>query len=160
MKFNDALFGVLLIIFGAAIGWHISSYPEMSGQKFGPAVFPGLIAAGLAGCGLLLALRARFRRPGVRAPVFEIAAWTRSPALASNFALICGALVFYIVAADTLGFLITGTLLLFALFLKFGVSPLQAALVAPGSAIIIHLLFYKMLRVPLPWGLLEFMAGW
>jgi putative tricarboxylic transport membrane protein len=156
MKFNDALFGVLLIIFGAAIGWHISSYPEMSGQKFGPAVFPGMIAAGLAACGLLLALRT----VRVRAPVFEIAAWTRSPVLASNFALICAALIFYIVAADTLGFLITGTLLLFALFRKFGVSALQAALVAPGSAIVIHLLFYKMLRVPLPWGLLEFMAGW
>ena len=156
MKINDAVVGVFLIVFAAAIGWHIRDYPEMSGQKFGPAVFPGMIAAGLAACGLALALRS----VRIRAPVFELAAWTRSPALAGNFGLICGALIFYIVAADTLGFLITGSLLLFVLFRKFGVSALQAALVAPGSAIAMHLLFYKMLRVPLPWGLLEFMAGW
>jgi hypothetical protein len=32
--------------------------------------------------------------------------------------------------------------------------------VAPSAALVIHLLFYKLLKVPLPWGLLNFMAGW
>jgi putative tricarboxylic transport membrane protein len=37
---------------------------------------------------------------------------------------------------------------------------LPAILVAPAAALLIHLLFYKLLKVPLPWGVLDFMAGW
>lgn len=156
MKISDAAAGLLLLVLAAAIGYYISGFPAMSGQNYGAALFPGIISAGLAGCGaLLLARGARSK-----APAFEFADWTRSGALAGNFALVCGALVFYIVAADTLGFLITGTLLLIALFLKLGVRQLPAVIVAVASSVCIHLLFYKLLRVPLPWGLLEFMAKW
>jgi putative tricarboxylic transport membrane protein len=128
----------------------------MSGQRYGAALFPGLIAAGLAACGALLLAR------GLRekAPAFEFAPWTRVAPLAANFALVCGALLFYIYAADTLGFMVTGFLLLLALFLKLGVRPLTSVVVAPVAVLVIHLLFYKLLKVPLPWGILEFMAGW
>ena len=156
MKISDALAGVLLLVLAAAIGYYVSGFPPMSGQRYGAALFPGIIAAGLAGCGALLVLRGA----RTKAPAFEFAAWTRSGPPAANFALVCGALVFYIVAADTLGFLITGTLLLIALFLKLGVRQRTAVIVAVASAVCIHLLFYKLLRVPLPWGLLEFMAKW
>ena len=148
--------GALLLILAAAIGVYVSGFPGMSGQRYGAALFPAMIAAGLAACGALLLAR------GVRAkaPALEFAAWTRVPALAANFALICGALLFYIFAADTLGFMVTGTLLLLALFVKLGVRPLPAIVVAPAAALVIHLLFYKLLKVPLPWGILDFMAGW
>jgi putative tricarboxylic transport membrane protein len=156
VKINDAVMGALLLILAAAIGVYVSGFPGMSGQRYGAALFPGMIAAGLAGCGALLLAR------GVRekAPAFEFAPWTREAPLIANFALICGALLFYIFAADTLGFIVTGTLLLLALFLKLGVRPLPAIVVAPVAALVIHLLFYKLLKVPLPWGLLGFMAGW
>ena len=154
MKISDAVVGVLLLILAAAIGYYVSGFPAMSGQNYGAALFPGMIAAGLAGCGALLALRGA----RTKAPAFEFAAWTRSATLVANFALFCGVLVLYIFAVDTLGFLITGSLLLIALFLKLGVRQLPAVIVAVASAICIHLLFYKLLRVPLPWGLLEFMA--
>ena len=156
MKISDAVAGVLLLILAAAIGYYVSGFPAMSGQRYGAALFPGMIAAGLAGCGALLVLRGA----RTRTAAFEFAEWTRSGPLAANFALVCGVLVFYIVAADTLGFLITGTLLLIALFLKLRVRQLPAVIVAVASAVCIHLLFYKLLRVPLPWGLLEFMAKW
>ena len=156
MKINDAVMGALLLILAAAIGIYVSGFPGMSGQRYGAALFPGMIAAGLAACGALLLAR------GVRAkaPAFEFASWTRVPALAANFALVCGALLFYIYVAETLGFLVTGSLLLLALFLKLGVRPLPAIMVAPAAALVIHLLFYKLLKVPLPWGILAFMAGW
>lgn len=148
--------GGLLLVLAAAIGIYVSGFPGMPGQRYGAALFPGMIAAGLAACGALLLAR------GVRAkaPAFEFAPWTRVPALAANFALVCGALLFYIFAAEPLGFMVTGTLLLLALFLKLGVRPLPAVVVAPVAALVIHLLFYKLLRVPLPWGILGFMAGW
>jgi len=156
MKISNALMGGLLLILAAAIGIYVSGFPGMSGQRYGAALFPGMIAAGLAACGALLLAR------GLRekAPAFEFAPWTRVPALVANFALVCGALLFYVFAVEPLGFMVTGFLLLLALFLKLGVRPLTSIVVAPVAVLVIQLLFYKLLKVPLPWGVLDFMAGW
>jgi putative tricarboxylic transport membrane protein len=156
VKINDAVMGALLLILASAIGIYVSGFPGMSGQRYGAALFPGMIAAGLAACGALLLAR------GVRekAPAFEFAPWTREATLVANFALVCGALLFYVFAVETLGFMVTGFLLLLALFLKLGVRPLTSIVVAPVAVLVIQLLFYKLLKVPLPWGILDFMAGW
>lgn len=156
MKFSDTLMGGLLLVLAAAIGIYVSGFPRMPGQNYGAALFPGLIAAGFAVCGALLLAR------GLRAqaPMFEFARWTRVAPLATNFALVCAALLFYIFAAETLGFMVAGALLLLALFLKLGVRPLPAILVAVFAVLAFHLLFYQLLRVPLPWGILGFMAAW
>jgi putative tricarboxylic transport membrane protein len=156
MKISDAVMGAMLLMLAAAIGIYVSGFPGMPGQNYGAALFPGMIAAGLAACGALLLAR------GVRAktPAFEFAPWTREPALAANFALVCAALLFYIFVSESLGFMLTGALLLLALFLKLGVRLSTAIVVAPVAVLVIHLLFYKLLKVPLPWGVLGFMAGW
>jgi putative tricarboxylic transport membrane protein len=151
VKLNDAVVGALLLALAAAVGWHIRGFPQMPGQKFGPALFPGLIAVGLAVCGALLVIR------GVRsgdAPL-RLAPWTHSPAMIGNFALVCGALVFYALASEALGFIVTGVALLLALFLKLRVPATRAVVVAVAATLVIHTLFYKGLRVPLPWGVLE-----
>ena len=62
---------------------------------------------------------------------------------------------YYVVAVDALGFVLTGTACLGALFLKFGVKPARAIVIAVVATLVIHTLFYKLLRVPLPWGVLE-----
>ena len=51
-------------------------------------------------------------------------------------------------------FIVTATLILLALFLKLGVKPRLALPVAVGTTFFIHLIFYKLLRVSLPWGVL------
>jgi putative tricarboxylic transport membrane protein len=151
VRVNDAVVGAALIALAIAILVHIQGYPLIPGQKYGPALFPGLIAAGFIATGALLVVR------GVRAgfPLITLAPWLRSPRLVTNFMAICAALLFYIAVADTLGFIPTGVLLLAALFLKFDVAPLRAILTAIVATLVIHTLFYKLLRVPLPWGLLE-----
>ena len=156
MKVSDAVMGGLLLVLAAAIGVYVSGFPGMPGQRYGAALFPGTIAAGLAACGALLLVRGlREKASGI-----GFAPWTGEVPLAANFALVCGALLFYILVSETLGFMITGTLLLLALFLKLGVRFSVSVVVAPSAALVIHLLFYKLLKVPLPWGLLNFMAGW
>jgi putative tricarboxylic transport membrane protein len=154
MKINDAIVGALLVLLGIAILVHVNGYPTIPGQKYGPALFPGLAAAGLVVCGALLVRR------GIRAgrPALVLAAWTRSPHHATNFLLVIGALVFYIVAAEPLGFLPTGVAILVALFWKLGVRWALAAPIALGATLVVHLLFYKVMRVPLPWGLLQPLA--
>jgi putative tricarboxylic transport membrane protein len=151
MKISDSVIGVFLIALGIAILIHIQSYPLIPGQNYGPALFPGVIAVGLLACGALLFVR------GVRAklPLFELSAWMRNPVTLTNFLAVCAVLVFYFVVADPLGFLPTATLCLLGLFLKLKVRVVPAILVAVISALVIHFLFYKLLRVPLPWGVLE-----
>jgi putative tricarboxylic transport membrane protein len=151
VKVNDAVVGAVLIALALAILVHIQAYPLIPGQKYGAALFPGVIAVGLLVTGAVLVAR------GVRQgfPLITLGPWLRSPRLVTNFLAICAVLVFYIVAADALGFVLTGTACLGALFLKFGVKPVRAIVIAVVATLVIHTLFYKLLRVPLPWGVLE-----
>lgn len=154
MKLNDALIGALLGVFAIAVLLYVRGFPPMPGQQFGPALFPGLVAAGLLICGVAL-IRRGLKSGG---PAIELAPWTRSTPHLGNFALIVLALVFYILAADTLGFVPTGFILLAVLFLKLRVKPVLAIVTALIATLVIHALFYKLLRVPLPWGVLRSVA--
>src|SRR5258706_12532965 len=74
----------------------------MTGQKYGPAWFPGLIAIGLVICGSLLVLgRLRAASPQALA---ELPAWVRRPRAVAAVGSVIGGLLFYIFAADPLGF--------------------------------------------------------
>jgi putative tricarboxylic transport membrane protein len=123
----------------------------MPGQKFGPAWFPGLVAAGLGLCGFLLVVSGV--RQGGRWLVLPDWMLRRRPA--AGVASVLGGLLFYTLAADTLGFHITGIVLLSLWTRILGASWRVAAVVAVVATVAIHLSFYKVLRIPLPWGLLE-----
>jgi putative tricarboxylic transport membrane protein len=61
----------------------------------------------------------------------------------------------YVLLADHLGFHIVGAVLLASWMRVLGAS---WRLALPGAVVftlVIHLAFYKGLRVPLPWGVLE-----
>lgn len=150
MKLSDTVWGVLLLALALAVLWNVQGFPRIPGQNIGPAAFPGLLAMLLAGCAIALIVRGA--RAGGRH--VSLGAWLRSPHHVANFLLTAGVLVFYIVAADTLGFIVCAVLILLALFLKLGVRLRLAVPVALAAAFVIHLLFYKMLRVTLPWGVL------
>ena len=150
MKLNDAVWGVLLLALAGAVLWNIQGFPRIPGQNIGPAAFPGVLAVALAACAVLLIVRG-VGAGGARA---SWGAWLRSPRHVGNFALTVGAIVFYIAAVHWLGFLFTATLILLALFLKLRVRPLLAVVVALAAVFVIHLVFYKVLRVSLPWGVL------
>jgi putative tricarboxylic transport membrane protein len=152
MKFNDAVFGAVLLLLGLAVLVQVPSFPQMPGQQVGPALFPGLIAVGLVVCALMLivnGIRARAKHPW-----FDAGDWMRSRRHIGAFLITIGAVVAYIVLADKIGFLIVGPLVLLALFLAYGVRPVTAIIVAIVVAVVIHYAFYKLLRVPLPWGIL------
>jgi putative tricarboxylic transport membrane protein len=150
MKFNDAIWGALCIALGALVLWHVQSFPAMPGQKYGPAVFPGLIAAGFVACGLILCVRGA--KSG--AAFFEAAPWTRSHTHLARALAVLAAMALYALLSPALGFLLTALALLLALFKVFGVPTARAVIIAALATILIHTLFYKFMRVPLPWGVL------
>jgi putative tricarboxylic transport membrane protein len=131
--------------------WHIQGFPAMPGQKFGPAWFPGLIAIGLGLCGFgLIITGARQHAAWLAFPD-----WIHRPAPRAAVAAVIAGLVFYILAADWLGFHLTSVALLAFWMRRLGASWRVTLIVSVLATLAIHLAFYKALRVPLPWGVLE-----
>jgi putative tricarboxylic transport membrane protein len=157
MKFNDSVWGALIIVLGAAILVHIRTFPTIPGQDYGPALFPGVIAVGLLICGAGLirkGLAVRHHR-GADSAWVAFDAWTRSRRHVIAFGVVIGVNVLYIMFVDRLGFIVTGVLYMGALFTVFGVRPRWIIPLAIAVTFVIHYAFYKLLHVPLPWGVLE-----
>jgi len=157
MKINDAVWGALLLLLGVAILVHVQSFPAMSGQKVGPALFPGVIATGLSICALLLIAQgiAAHRHDRGQAPWLAAGPWVRSLRHVLAFLVAIGVNVFYILVVDWLGFIPTGVIYLALLFAVFGVRLRNNLVLALIVTLIIHYAFYKLLKVPLPWGVLQ-----
>jgi putative tricarboxylic transport membrane protein len=123
----------------------------MPGQKFGPAWFPGLIAVGLGVCGAALFFSGLRRR----GPWLALPEWLRSARARLAVAAVIAGLLFYVFAADALGFYLTALLITVVWMRVLGASWRLSLPVAAIATVVIHLSFYKLLRIPLPWGLLE-----
>ena len=157
MKLNDAVWGALLLLLAAAVLVHVQRFGTIPGQQYGPAIFPGLVAVGLAICGVLLVFSGLASRTHgrERAEWIAFAPWMRSPRHVRAFAITIAVNVFYVLFVDRLGFIVTGVIYLVALFAAYGVRFKWNVSLIVVLTLIIHTAFYKLLRVPLPWGLLQ-----
>ncbi len=155
MKLNDAVWGVLLLLLGGALLVYVQSFPTIPGQDYGPALFPGVIGAGLVVCGALLTMKGIVARrsDGLAWAAFD--PWLRHRPQVIAFATVIAVNVFYLAAIDRLGFVITGTVYLAALFTVFRVRARWIVPLALIVTLIIHYAFFKLLRVPLPGGILQ-----
>ena len=152
MKIHDSLSGALLILFAAVLYWHTRGFPEIAGDPVGPAVFPRIIAAGMALCGAaLMAGGLLGRAPQRWAAVPE---WFGSPRMVAGFLLVVLGLLAGFLFLDQLGFLVLAPALLAALMLVLRIRRWTIVPVAIVVSLVIHSIFYKGLGVPLPWGLL------
>ena len=158
MKFNDAVWGALLLLLGGALLAHVQGFPAIPGQRYGPAILPGLIAVGLAVCGALLVwrgLRARSAGSAEGAAWASAPEWASSPRHVAGFVVLVAVNLLYLLAVDRLGFVVTGTIYLAALMAVLRVKPARVVPLALLLTLAIHFCFYKLLRVPLPWGVLQ-----
>jgi putative tricarboxylic transport membrane protein len=155
MRLNNIVAGWLLLLFGAAVVIYAWTFPASPGQPIGPGMFPIVIGAGLMLCGIVLIWSERKRHD---LPAIEFEEWLRRPRMALNAVLVIGALIFYAVAVDTVGFFVTAFVFLAGLFLAFGVRRRWIAPIAVVVTLGLHFAFYTLLRVPLPWGWLEALA--
>ncbi len=156
MKINDAIFGAVFLLLGLAVVVHVQAFPKIPGQQVGPALFPGTVASLLAICGVLLIVSGIRKRK--EEPWYETAEWMRSGRHAIAFLAIVAGIVAYVLLAERVGFLIVAPVLLWFWFTVLGVRRLTAVVVAIVVALVIWYAFYKLLRVPLPWGVLTRMA--
>ncbi|EFH12372.1 tripartite tricarboxylate transporter TctB family protein [Teichococcus cervicalis] len=150
MRVNDSLLGLVLLALAGAVLWATFAFPEFPGQEYGPALFPRLLAAGMALCGLLLLPRGlAARRQGE--PWLRPADWARRPVTLISFLLIPLSALAYLLLAEKLGFLPVAFLLLLGLFLWFG-ERWRALPVALAATWLVHWFFAGLMRVPLPRG--------
>jgi putative tricarboxylic transport membrane protein len=153
MRLNDAVFGVLLIVFAIAEIAYTRTFPSLHGQAYGPDLFPILIGVGFLITGAILTIQGLMRRAG--APLLEVGAWASDRRNVVNFALVLLALLFYIVASGWLGFIPTSLIIMVVLLTSFGSGLVTALVIATLTTLGMHALFARVLLVPLPWGLLQ-----
>lgn len=176
MNSKDAPIGVGLLVLAVLILWHVSSFPPAPGQPYNAALFPAIAAVGLALAAVGLILSGIRQRQADRRAADDLAAaaaaeelarvtgsgndmevleTTKVPSRLLAILFTAGSVVFYLVAANFLGFVVTGSILLAALMWAFGVKPAWIVPIAVVATLLIHSAFYKLLSVPLPWGLLQ-----
>ena len=149
------------MLLGGALLIHVQGFPRIPGQQVGPGLFPGILGVGLAVCGLLLIVRGiRLRtaepqpaRSGSRCPNGRTHRVSASPSRCWSRSTCC-----IWSAVDRLGFVLTGTIYLAALMGVLRVRPSRIVPLALVLTLLIHYAFYKLLRVPLPWGVLQSVA--
>jgi putative tricarboxylic transport membrane protein len=147
---TDRWAGLGLALLGIAVMWSARAFPDVPGQKLGAGFLPMLVGAGLLLCALALIVRSLRSAPYAGRGDGE----ARREHFGSSMVII-GAVVGYIVLADRVGFLIVAPLCLLATFLALRVKLSHALLWALAGTIVVHVAFYKLLRVPLPWGVLR-----
>lgn len=159
MHLSDRVTGLFLALLGALSFWGGSLLPAVPGQDVGPAAFPMIIGAALAVCGTLIALGIgrSFEIDEPDPPGSE-----EVPGLARHLGragwlaafLPPALLIFYVLAVDRLGFLLTAAILLVVAARAMGASWRLTIGLTAVAPFLVHLVFYRLLRVPLPDGLL------
>jgi putative tricarboxylic transport membrane protein len=151
MKISDTVVGASFVTAGALIVTGTLGYPTLDGGHPGPALFPRILGT------LMMALGAGLALQGVRTrDATQTVEWRRLHRNVGvvNALFVLGGTLAYLGLVDRLGFLISGTLLLFLLMWRLRVPLLRAVIVAIVFNATVHFLFAKVLRVPLPPGLL------
>jgi putative tricarboxylic transport membrane protein len=142
---TDTWVGFGLAALALAVLWSARGFPNVPGQKLGAAFLPMLVGAGLLLCAIALLVR------GWRGGGEERKAEAGSEHFGSALVII-GSVLAYGLLSERLGFLVIAPLCLMAGFLAFRIGWQRALLWALGGTLLVHLAFYKLLRVPLPWG--------
>ena len=150
MQRIDRALGAGLALLGAAVVWTARSFPDVPGQKVGAGFLPMMVGAALRACALLLIRRSfdASRYGGLAARPAPGERWRSA-------AGVLGALLGYVLLADRLGFLIVAPAMLLLTLRLFGTGWRAALLWAVAGTLVVHVAFSKLLRVPLPWGVLR-----
>ena len=150
MQLSDRISGLFLAGLGLAAAWGGSRLPAVPGQDVGPAAFPMLIGGGLIICGVMIAFGI-----GHSFEVPEEEGGERHSAVYGLRALVPpGLLLFYALAVDRLGFMLTAAVIVATAAFALGAKPKLAVPLAIGAPIFVHAVFAKLLRVPLADGIL------
>ncbi len=166
MQLSDRVTGLFMVALGGLAAYGGSRLPPVPGQQIGPNVFPLVVGIGLAVCGAMIAfgIGRRYEEEAeadlakitgrIAAETGEAEApptsWWRGLRALVPPAL----LLFYAAAVDRIGFLPTAAVVVLVASLALGARLRLAIPMAIGAPLFVNMVFLKLLRVPLPSGLL------
>ena len=149
---KDYIGGGIFTALGVFIWSMTFQFPSLEGGHPGPSLFPRVLGTLFIFFGSLVvwsgwkSSRVREENP----PGEEI------PLNYFNPIVVIILIAAFMALANKLGFIITGAAILFILMMKLRVSLLKRSIVSIALVCFVYLIFSKLLRVPLPIGLL----GW
>jgi putative tricarboxylic transport membrane protein len=168
MQLSDRVTGLFMVTLGGLAAYGGSLLPPVHGQQIGPSVFPVVVGLGLSVCGALIVIGVgRHQEDQAEA---DLARVNEQIALQTGdvvqdepvswgkglMALIPpGLLLFYVLAVDRLGFLPVAAIMVTVTAKALGASWRLAMGMAVAGPLFVNLVFAKLLRVPLPSGLLS-----
>jgi putative tricarboxylic transport membrane protein len=165
MQLSDRVTGLFMVALGGLAAYGGSRLPPVPGQQIGPNVFPLVVGIGLAICGGMIAFGVgRGYEEEAKADLAKItgriAAETGEAEAPTGWwrglrALVPPALLlFYVAAVERIGFLPTAAVVVLVASLALGARLRLAMPMAIGAPLFVNMVFLKLLRVPLPSGLL------
>jgi len=160
MRLPDHVTGLFLVGLGGLSAYGGYLLPPVPGQQVGPNVFPLVVGIGLVICGAMIALGiGRTFEDEAEADLAAIEGGAAAPEETRplyrlRVLLPPGLLLFYVFAVERIGFIATAAVLIFVSSMALGARLKLAIPLAILAPIGVHLLFYKLLRVPLPAGLI------
>ncbi len=157
MKFDDGVNGLFAVLVGVAMIVYSISFPAMAHIDYGPGFFPTLVGAGFVLAGGALIARRVFAGGGAIPGLVHL----RANGLRgfAGFFVMLGAVLFYVLLVESLGFLLTAVIVVFSLVYWFDRRLWRAVAVAIVGTFVFHSFFYQIMSAPLPWGPLEPYAG-
>lgn len=151
-------FGLL----GATIIVNTAGLAPVAHIEFGPALFPTIVGWVMIALSGLAAFDA-VRSPAVEAGADDEGAPDVPGPLDRHriilFAAFGAAPLIYVWLAPVLGFLLTMPIIVAGLAVLASGKPVRSLLLGLGLTVFLHIVFYQVLRVTLPWGVLTDYAG-
>ncbi|MFC6486486.1 tripartite tricarboxylate transporter TctB family protein [Nitratireductor sp. GCM10026969] len=152
MNLRNTAIGGAFMVLGAALIVFAMPLETPRHIPYGPDLFPNIVGIGMIVFGLVAAIRAwrgADAAPGLRGERrfgLPVVAFLAVPLL-------------FVAAAPALGYLIIMPLLLGGLIGLMRGRWISSLLIGTAIALALQVLFQQLMRVPLPWGLLEPYAG-
>lgn len=150
MRLADRVSGAVVIAGAALLLWAAQGLPGMPGQRFGPATFPTLIGMVMAAAGAVIAMRSWLRDR--EEPWLNLGELAHDRRAQASVLWLLGGLALMLMLWRPLGFPLLGGAYAAGLMLILGVTPLRALFWSVMPALAIHLVFTRLLLVPLPPG--------
>jgi len=150
---KDYIGGGLFMALGVFLWSMTFQFPVLDDAHPGPSLFPRVLGTLLIFFGAMV-VYSGWRSRGIKEetnPDEE-----KIPLNYFNPILVIILIGVFIALANKLGFIITGVAILFTLMTKLRVSLLKSSIVSIALVCFVYVIFSKLLRVPLPMGLL----GW
>jgi putative tricarboxylic transport membrane protein len=151
VRISDSVVGAGFVVAGAAVFAATLDFPTLDASHPGPSLFPRIVATVMMGLGIWLAVGGLRSHDGVASADWR--ALVRTSGFV-NALYVLGGTAAFVAFVERLGFLITGAVVLFVIMWRLRVPLVRALVVAVVFNTIVHFLFAKVLRVPLPAGIL------